>query len=538
MLSNINSKYTSLIVAVFFGISLSIFLGMVFYEKDTTTIKLNFRNDVDDKAAALEREIVLKLEILYSLKGLFDSSENVDSDEFKYLTESILVRQKNIQALFWAPKITDFERVDFTNYKRLEYPDFEITQEEEFGKIKSADTREIYFPIYYISPMSGNEIAIGYDLASNIQRLQSLNFSQDTGLPHATGNIKLLKDASRQGFLIFMPIYEGRPNTIEKRREQLRGFVLGAYRAGELFTSAIKRTAAKGINFKLYDTTYAVKELLYDTSLEESTINRQSHFVYYKELAEFAGRKWSIEATPTNAYISERRTILPYATVITGIVIVILLTIYTYIIIRNTEQIEFTVLKRTKDLNETKKKLEALSRTDSLTNIGNRRDFDETLEKEWNRATRDKTPLSILMIDIDNFKLFNDKYGHAAGDKCLKDIAHAMNKSLRRPSDKVTRYGGEEFVMILPNTQDAITFAEDCRQQIENLRILHEDSKTSKYVTISIGAATIIPELHSELIEFTSSADRALYEAKEQGRNKVVSAQQLKKETIKAPVST
>jgi diguanylate cyclase (GGDEF)-like protein len=128
--------------------------------------------------------------------------------------------------------------------------------------------------------------------------------------------------------------------------------------------------------------------------------------------------------------------------------------------------IEKTVLERTKDLNDAKKKLEALSHTDSLTNIGNRRSYDETLEIEWNRAIRDKMPLSLRMIDINYFKLFNDKYGHAAGDKCLKDLAYTMEKSLRRTSDKVTRYGGEEFVIILPNTQDTFSCAEDCRQSI------------------------------------------------------------------------
>jgi diguanylate cyclase (GGDEF)-like protein len=525
MQSNIYLKYVFLAMATLFGFSLSAFLGWVFYEKDTTAIELNFNRDVDDKAAALEREIFLKLEVLYSIKGLFDSSENVDPDEFQHLTESILARQKNIQALAWIPKIKHVERGDYETTRRKEYPDFEITEEKDIGKMARASERDVYFPVYYISPISGNEIAIGYDLASNVQRLETLQLSLDSGTPRATGNLKLLQDSSKQGFLIFMPIYKGRPSTLEKRREQLRGFVLGVFRAGDLFHSAIKRTAAKGINFTLIDITNSHNDVLYESLLEEVNINRQSEFEYKKDLAEFSGRRWSIIATPTNGYIAERRTILPYATIIVGVLLVILLTIYTFVIMRHSELTEKTVLERTKDLHNAKKKLEALSRTDSLTNIGNRRDFDETLDIEWHRAMRDKTPLSLMMIDIDYFKQFNDKYGHTAGDKCLKDIAHVMNKSLRRASDKITRYGGEEFVMIMPNTQHADTCAEDCRRNIENLRILHEDSTTSKYVTVSIGVSTIIPQLHSDLTEFISSVDRVLYKAKESGRNRVVSAQ-------------
>ncbi len=529
---NINIKYFSLVVATLFGFALSVALSWVFYQKDSETIELNFKKDVDGKAAALEREIVLKLETLYSLKGLFDSSDNIEPDEFNQFTNSILARQKNIQALVWMPKIKQSEREEYVLTRRQTYPDFELTEEASIGKMISAKERDVYFPVYYIEPVSANEVAIGFDFASNQERFKTLKLSRDSGMPQATGNIKLLQDSSKQGFLIFMPVYDGQSNTLEKRREQLSGFVLGVYRAGDLFTSAIQ-----GINFSLIDITNSTNDILYVSSVEEIKKQLQSTFEYKKELPEISGRKWAIIATPTNGYIAERRTILPYATIIVGILVVILFTIYTFIIIRNLELIEKTVLERTKDLYDAKKKLETLSRTDSLTNIGNRRDFDETMEKEWNRGLRDKTPLSMMMIDIDYFKLFNDKYGHAAGDACLKNIAYAMNKTLKRASDKVTRYGGEEFVIILPNTKDVFSYAEDCRQNIENLRIPHEGSITSKYVTISIGVATAIPDLNSELVEFISTADRALYEAKESGRNKVVSAQATKsKNTNVVPI--
>jgi diguanylate cyclase (GGDEF)-like protein len=518
---NIITKYIFLIFAALFGFSLSLYLGWVFYEIDSNSIEVNFQDDVDDKAAALEREILLNIEVLYSIKGLFDSSKNVESEEFTYLTANILVRQKNIQALAWIPKINQYEREEHEVKRKSNHPDFEFTELESSENLTRAHEREIYFPVYYIEPISGNEIAMGFDLASNSERLKTLEIARDTGTPQATANLRLLKDNTRRGFLIFIPVYDGSPNTLEKRRERLRGFVVGIYRASDLFSSALKRTAAKGINFSLIDITNSENDILYESSLEDVNSIPHTRYEYKKDLDKFGGRTWSIIATPTSGYIAARKTLLPYATVIVGVLIVILLTIYTFIIIRHSEIVESTVRERTKDLHEAKKKLEALSRTDGLTNIGNRRCFDEFLDSEWNRAIRDKSTISLLMIDIDYFKLYNDKYGHAEGDECLKVIAKTLEKSLKRSSDLVARYGGEEFVIVLPNTKNASAIAETCRINIENLKILHEESKVSNYVTISIGIANISPDSNSEIIELTTNADKALYKSKETGRNKV-----------------
>ena len=443
--------------------------------------------------------------------------------EFNKIAQSILVRHKNIQALAWIPKVLNSEREAYEKKRRKKYPDFEITEREKQGSMIRAHERDMYFPVYYVEPLAGNEVAFGFDLASSPKRLKTLEMSRDLGTALATASITLVQEASNQkGFLTFMPIYKGQPATVEKRRERLRGFVLGVFRIGDMFSSAIKRTAAQGINLSLVDVNDSFLDILYVNHFSnEIELELQSKFKYQKQLAKFGGRQWSIIATPTNGYIAERRSILPYTTAIFGMLFVILGTAYTFVIIRRSALIEKTVLDRTKNLNDAKKQLEALSRTDSLTNIANRRCFDEYLEAEWKRAIREKSSLSLIMIDIDHFKLFNDRYGHMVGDECLRNVAFALQKSVHRSSDLVARYGGEEFVIIFPNTKDAFVPAENCRLNVENLRIPNEESNTSKYVTISIGIATIIPERHSELTEFTSKVDRALYEAKETGRNKV-----------------
>ncbi len=166
--------------------------------------------------------------------------------------------------------------------------------------------------------------------------------------------------------------------------------------------------------------------------------------------------------------------------------------------------------------------LEDLSTLDGLTGIPNRRKFDEYLEMEWKRAVRESYPLSLIMIDIDCFKLFNDNYGHDKGDECLKKVANNLKITARRPADFIARYGGEEFASILPNTsiEKATEFAELLRSNIEKLNVPHAFSPINDKVTISLGSATIIPTIEKSYDLLIKSADKALYKAKSNGKNK------------------
>jgi diguanylate cyclase (GGDEF)-like protein len=187
------------------------------------------------------------------------------------------------------------------------------------------------------------------------------------------------------------------------------------------------------------------------------------------------------------------------------------------------------VLARVKTHMELKAKsdrLEQLASIDGLTNLYNRRRFDEMLNLEWRRALRSQAPLSLTMIDIDFFKLFNDTYGHANGDQCLKDVAYALHNCLARPADIIARYGGEEFVALLPETagESAEIIAHKMRDAVERLKILHMGSEVSQFVTISAGVATAFthPGIDSPE-DLLKAADAALYKSKKTGRNKVIS---------------
>lgn len=165
--------------------------------------------------------------------------------------------------------------------------------------------------------------------------------------------------------------------------------------------------------------------------------------------------------------------------------------------------------------------LDKLSRQDALTGLANRRHFDEALEQEWRRAGRQKSSLTVLMIDVDNFKHFNDKLGHPEGDRCLKRVAKLLSEHARRPGELVARFGGEEFVMVFPDTdhQKAIHLAEHVLESIRMARIPQPEGLERWYVTVSIGVSSTIPSERLTASRLLVAADQALYAVKRSGRN-------------------
>ena len=176
---------------------------------------------------------------------------------------------------------------------------------------------------------------------------------------------------------------------------------------------------------------------------------------------------------------------------------------------------------QTEELKHLNEELDQMAHEDALTGIANRRCFDEVSRKEWDRGLRDQQPLTLLLLDVDSFKKFNDFYGHGAGDQCLHSIGQALKASIMRTSDVVARYGGEEFVVLLPNTdlEGAMDVAQRIIKHIDALALPHSRSKVASFVTLSVGVTYLIPTNQNTLTAFLAKADAALYKAKENGRH-------------------
>ncbi|MGF1477893.1 MAG: diguanylate cyclase domain-containing protein [Cyanophyceae cyanobacterium] len=179
------------------------------------------------------------------------------------------------------------------------------------------------------------------------------------------------------------------------------------------------------------------------------------------------------------------------------------------------------VVEQAAELEQANQELQRLAIIDSLTQVANRRRFDQCLQQEWRRMLRKQMSVSLIMCDIDYFKQYNDCYGHLAGDVCLKRVAQAIGGVLRRPADLLARYGGEEFGIVLPETEPAgaIRIAKLIQRQIQQLKIPHERT-AYQYVTLSMGISSQIPAPQTEVESLVAAADRLLYLAKEQGRNR------------------
>ena len=285
---------------------------------------------------------------------------------------------------------------------------------------------------------------------------------------------------------------------------------MGVFRVSDLIHEAL-RLFADDITVRVYDVTSPTnRRLMWEVGEAEA----DAPFRRARTL-EVAGRTWQVSSDAGPGYLTEGHTGSPWSVLWGGLLASIVLSAYVSIGIH-----------RARLIDNLARDLDKMSREDPLTGIANRRVFDMRLRREWQQGTRTAAPLSLLMIDIDHFKRFNDSLGHQAGDACLQAVAQVLASSAARSTDLPARYGGEEFSVILPVTDEggAEQVAKTILYRVQRLEVLHPDSSTAPHITVSIGVATLLATADKAENELIKVADRALYRAKKEGRNRVVVA--------------
>jgi PAS domain S-box-containing protein len=383
--------YIPVALTIFVGVMLSVVTFAVALRWEEHAIRDDFKHHRKEQISALKRGIDSNLLIVESLGGLYKASHKVERQEFREFVKPFLLSYPGIQALEWIPRVPDSQRAVYEEGARQDgFPDFQITERQAQGNMVRAAQHEEYFPVYFVEPYEGNELALGFDLASNPTPLEALNRSRETGEMVATARITLVQETGSQfGFLVFLPVYQrGSPtDSIDQRRENLEGFVLGVFRIGDIVEKALTYLESEGIDIYLYDQSAPVaKRLLYFHSSRtqkrpaaasgDMEIDLRSG-PYHAETLDVGGRKWSILSVPTSEFIAASKTWQPWGALSFGLLLTGLLAAYFLVSIGRTAELakineklqheiterkrtEEALLKRTHDLGERVKELNCL----------------------------------------------------------------------------------------------------------------------------------------------------------------------------------
>ena len=296
-------------------------------------IQAEFSRKAQIMATTLGSSFDSYLDVLYSIKGLFDSSQTVTRQEFQIFVQRLFDRHSGIQALEWIPRVTHKQRSLYEAAGRRDgYIDFQITERESQGRMVPAAQRAVYFPVYYVEPYAGNELALGFDLASNSARGSAINRSRDTGKPTASAQVTLVQEQDKQyGLVLFLPVYDpkGVPATVEARQATLRGFVLGVFRIGDMVRSALKAFDPGTVIYSLYDHTAAAGEQLLWKHHPSIRLNAgllpsrrpdaNPAGLQFRSTYDMGGRNWTIFFAPTVSYLANYRSWDVWAVLVGGL---------------------------------------------------------------------------------------------------------------------------------------------------------------------------------------------------------------------------
>lgn len=346
-----NKSYRNILLAAILviGIALSILVFVWSYYNDEKLRLHEFNEEAGNRHSALSREIDINLDSLKSVQALYYSSENIGRSEFRKFTSHILKQYEDIQSLEWIPRVPDSRRTEYESSARREgFPDFQLTELNAQGRVKSAEKRKEYFPVYFIEPYKGNEIALGFDLASDPAIREAMEVARRSGETMASVKMNLLdEDTSHSSIVVFAPVYRSGAllNSDQARWDNLKGFSAVVFRISTSVEESVSYLVPAGIDYMIYDTSAPGKEqLIYShTSRARKTLipNKEPETgLRLTKILEVAGRKWTIIYSAAPEFFAARKNWYPWGFLLAGLLLTGLVAGSVFIIVRNTENVE------------------------------------------------------------------------------------------------------------------------------------------------------------------------------------------------------
>lgn len=488
------------------------------YQLEHKAASRAFERSVEARAQDLQRELLAGVEGLYTLREVIRYVDSLPVLVFDDVAASVLARNPDIVSLEWIPLVEHGERQRHERSQQEYVADYQIRNFDLPGQQQVAPERPRYFPVSFVYPRFTNLRAVGVDMASDPRRRVALERAANTGNLVATEPVELLLRLRRgTGVMLAVPVFFGRPDTPQTRRDALTGYVAAVIEARAL----ANRIAPDDELF----TFLAIEDITDpEQPLQLATLgNHGSHALYSVPVPDVAGRSWRLTLSPSSRYVQQQLSVLPWASALVGTLMVVIVCGYLLLLQRRGDLVSQLVDERTAELREANRRLAQMSVTDPLTHLSNRRAFDDYMAQEWQRASREQQPLTLMLLDVDFFKRINDKYGHDAGDHVLRGLARELANTFRRPADLVARYGGEEFAVIMPHTgPEVVDKVEAFRRHMAGVALpLGDATGASVSITISAGLGTMVPSSSSEPRSLLKRTDEALYAAKRGGRNRV-----------------
>lgn len=356
------------------GVALSVISFNLVLDWEYKYIQEDFDHVSENHLTALKKALSVRMIMLESIRSFYNSSIHVERHGFTQFVQPFFLNIEGIQALEWIPLVTEIERIEYENMARQDgFKNFQIVEKDEYGEMVRAIHRDTYYPVYFVEPYQGNEIAFGFDLASNSTRKDALNISRNTGVAVATARIKLVQEKENQyGFLIFLPVYQRSSSveTIEDRQRNLQGFVLGVFRVGDMVKAALTQLQSQPIAIQLSDISSPTnQESLYFQSpsahktLPDINTEFKKHNLKtnpYSATFDVAGRKWLLECSPTTDFTSRYNIWPAWGVLIGGLLFTVHLVAYFFISAGRANRIESLVNLRTNQLKENEKEMKIL----------------------------------------------------------------------------------------------------------------------------------------------------------------------------------